>query len=116
VDLEAFGKIKNGQAVRLDVTSAQDVCAAVEHALFATDPQRRYLVVPNEPQAQRTIRKQIAQLVELNEGHVYTYDRATLIKMLDEALAGSRGRTERSRCPAAADQGCTKQRSPVAEP
>jgi NAD(P)-dependent dehydrogenase (short-subunit alcohol dehydrogenase family) len=70
------------------------VAAAVEHALFATDPKRRYLVTPNEPQAQRTIRKQIAQLVELNEGHVYTYDRATLIKMLDEALAKSRPRTE----------------------
>ena len=55
--------------------------------------KRRYLVVPNEPQAQRTIKKQIAQLVELNEGQVYTYDRATLIKMLDEALAGSRPRT-----------------------
>jgi hypothetical protein len=66
----------------------------VEHALFATDPKRRYLVVPNEQQAQRTIRKQIAQLVELNEGHVYTYDRATLIKMLDEALAKSRPRTQ----------------------
>ena len=70
------------------------VAAAVEHALFATDPKRRYLVVPNEPQAQRTIRKQIAQLVELNEGHVYTYDRATLIKMLDEALAKSRPRVQ----------------------
>jgi NAD(P)-dependent dehydrogenase (short-subunit alcohol dehydrogenase family) len=69
------------------------VAAAVEHALFAADPKRRYLVTPNEPQAQRTIRKQIAQLVELNEGHAYTYDRETLIKMLDEALAGSRPRT-----------------------
>jgi hypothetical protein len=48
---------------------------------------------PNEPQAQRTIRKQIAQLVELNEGQAYTYDRAALIKMLDEALAESRPRT-----------------------
>jgi hypothetical protein len=32
--------------------------------------------------------------VELNEGHAYTYDRETLIKMLDEALAGSRPRTK----------------------
>ena len=70
------------------------VAAAVEHALFAQDPKRRYLVVPNEPQAQRTIRKQIAQLVELNEGPVSTYDRATLIKMLDDALAGSRPGTQ----------------------
>jgi NAD(P)-dependent dehydrogenase (short-subunit alcohol dehydrogenase family) len=70
------------------------VAAAVEHALFAPDPKRRYLVVPNEPQAQRTIRKQIAQLIELNEGQVYTYDRDTLVKMLDEALVGSRPRTQ----------------------
>jgi hypothetical protein len=52
------------------------------------------LVTPNEDQARRTIKKQIAQLVELNEGHEYTYDRETLIKMLDEALAGARPRTK----------------------
>jgi NAD(P)-dependent dehydrogenase (short-subunit alcohol dehydrogenase family) len=96
-------QIVHNAAARMGITSRLNerpsdvepdaVAAAVEHALFATDPKRRYLVVPNEPQAQRTIRKQIAQLVELNEGQVYTYDRATLIKMLDEALAGSRPRT-----------------------
>jgi NAD(P)-dependent dehydrogenase (short-subunit alcohol dehydrogenase family) len=96
--------IVHNAAARMGITSRLNerpsdvepdaVAAAVEHALFAADPKRRYLVVPNEPQAQRTIRKQIAQLVELNEGHVYTYDRATLIKMLDEALARSRPRTQ----------------------
>jgi NAD(P)-dependent dehydrogenase (short-subunit alcohol dehydrogenase family) len=96
-------QIVHNAAARMGITSRLNerpsdiepdaVAAAVEHALFATDPKRRYLVVPNEPQAQRTIRKQIAQLVELNEGQVYTYDRATLIKMLDDALAGSRPRT-----------------------
>jgi NAD(P)-dependent dehydrogenase (short-subunit alcohol dehydrogenase family) len=97
-------QIIHNAAARLGITSRLNdrpsdiepdaVAAAVEHALFAPDPKRRYLVVPNEPQAQRTIRKQIAQLVELNEGQGYTYDRATLIKMLDEALAGSRPRTQ----------------------
>lgn len=96
-------QIVHNAAARMGITSRLNerpsdiepdaVAAAVEHALFATDPKRRYLVVPNEPQAQRTIRKQIVQLVELNEGQSYTYDRATLIKMLDEALAGSRPRT-----------------------
>lgn len=96
-------QIIHNAAARMGITSRLNerpsdiepdaVAAAVEHALFAENPQRRYLVVPNEPQAQRTIKKQIAQLVELNEGQVYTYDRATLIKMLDEALAGSRPRT-----------------------
>jgi NAD(P)-dependent dehydrogenase (short-subunit alcohol dehydrogenase family) len=96
-------QIMHNAAVRMGITSRVNerpsdiepdaVAAAVEHALFAAQPKRRYLVVPNEPQAQRTIRKQIAQLVELNEGQAYTYDRATLIKMLDEALAESRPRT-----------------------
>ena len=43
---------------------------------------------------EKTIRKQIEQLVQLNEGHPYTFDRAALIKMLDEALATARPRTQ----------------------
>jgi NAD(P)-dependent dehydrogenase (short-subunit alcohol dehydrogenase family) len=43
--------------------------------------------------AEQTIRKQIEQLVQLNEGQPYTFDRAALIKMLDEALTNSRPRT-----------------------
>jgi len=68
------------------------VAAAFAAALSEHKPKRRYLVVPVEDQARRTIKKQIEQLVQLNEGHAFTYDRETLIKMLDEALAGSRPR------------------------
>jgi NAD(P)-dependent dehydrogenase (short-subunit alcohol dehydrogenase family) len=70
-----------------------DVAAAFAHALSDPKPKRRYLVVPFEDQARRTILKQIAQLVELNEGHQFTYDRETLVEMLDEALAGPRQQT-----------------------
>jgi NAD(P)-dependent dehydrogenase (short-subunit alcohol dehydrogenase family) len=82
-----------------------DVAAAISLALSEPKPKRRYLVVPAEDQARRTIEKQIAQLVELNEGHPYTYDRAALIEMLDRALIGARPRTKAtpaaSRAPAA---------------
>jgi short-subunit dehydrogenase len=71
-----------------------EVAAAVVHALFDPNPKRRYMVVPNEREAEATIKKQIAQLVQLNEGHLYTYDREALIKMLDEALAPPRPRTK----------------------
>jgi NAD(P)-dependent dehydrogenase (short-subunit alcohol dehydrogenase family) len=71
-----------------------DVAAAVAHALFDSNPKRRYLVVPVENEAERTIRKVISQLVELNEGHAFTFERDTLVKMLDEALAKSRPRTK----------------------
>ena len=71
-----------------------DVAAAVAHSLFDASPKRRYLVVPVQDEADRTLRKVIAQLVELNEGHAFTLDRDTLVKMLDEALAKSRPRTK----------------------
>jgi len=71
-----------------------EVAEAVEHALFDPNPKRRYLVVPNQEEAEITIRKQIEQLVQLNEGQRYTYDRNTLIKMLDDALAHARPKTQ----------------------
>jgi NAD(P)-dependent dehydrogenase (short-subunit alcohol dehydrogenase family) len=67
-----------------------EVAIAVEHALFDATPKRRYMVVPEQREAEITIRKQIEQLVQLNEGHAYSYDRDALVRMLDEALAKSR--------------------------
>ena len=70
-----------------------EVSAAVAAALFDEKPKRRYMVTPDQDEAERTNRKQIAQLVELNEGHAYTYNREALVKMLDEALATARPKT-----------------------
>lgn len=67
-----------------------DVAAAAEQALFDKNPKRRYLVVPDRQEADWTIRKQIEQLVQLNEDQPYTYDRDALVRMLDETLAKSR--------------------------
>jgi NAD(P)-dependent dehydrogenase (short-subunit alcohol dehydrogenase family) len=71
-----------------------EVAAAVELALFEPNPKRRYMVVPNQQEAEYTIRRQIRQLVELNEGQPYTYDRDALVKMLDEAMAHARPRSK----------------------
>jgi NAD(P)-dependent dehydrogenase (short-subunit alcohol dehydrogenase family) len=67
-----------------------DVAAAVELGLFEPTPKLRYMVVPSEDQAEATIKAQIEQLVQLNEGQRYTYDRAALINMLDAALKSAR--------------------------
>lgn len=64
-----------------------EVSAAVLHFMFDANPKRRYMVVPNAQQAEITIKKAIEELVELNERQQYSYDRATLIRMLDAALA-----------------------------
>lgn len=71
-----------------------EVAVAVESALVEPKPKLRYMVVPNQEQAEITIKAQFEQLVQLNEGQRYTYDRATLIKMLDAALAGARPRSK----------------------
>jgi NAD(P)-dependent dehydrogenase (short-subunit alcohol dehydrogenase family) len=64
-----------------------EVSAAVMHFLFDDKPKRRYMVVPNQREAEVTIKKAILELVQLNESHAYSYDREALITMLDEALA-----------------------------
>ncbi len=71
-----------------------EVAAAVESALADPTPQLRYLLVPSADQAEVTIKAQIEQLVQLNEGQRHAYDRATLIKMLDAALKSARHRGE----------------------
>jgi short-subunit dehydrogenase len=64
-----------------------EVADATLHALFDDNPKRRYMVVPNERQADITIAKAIEELVQLNERQTYTYTREQLIAKLDAALA-----------------------------
>jgi NAD(P)-dependent dehydrogenase (short-subunit alcohol dehydrogenase family) len=80
---------------------ADEVAVAVEQALSEPNPKRRYVAIPRNARdrlngrlAERLIRWQMKQLVWWNEGHAYTFDRATLIKMLDDALVNARPRTE----------------------
>ena len=66
------------------------VAAAVEHALFAESPKRRYLVTPDQDQAMITLQNALRRVAELNQDHVFSYSRDELVKMLDEALAAAR--------------------------
>jgi hypothetical protein len=76
-----------GSADRSEYKEPDEVAAAAEHALFDARAQRRYMVVPNQREAEITIKKQIQQLVQLNENQPYAYGRDALIAMLDAALA-----------------------------
>lgn len=49
--------------------------------------------IPASAEAPVKVRRQIDQLVQLNEGQPYTHDRAALISILDESLAGARPKT-----------------------
>jgi hypothetical protein len=46
--------------------------------------------VRGAPLRRRRSPEAIEELVQLNEGHAYTYDHAALIAMIDEALAKAR--------------------------
>ena len=73
-------------------SASSDLAAAVEQAWSEPRSKRRYMVVPNQEEAEDTIKAQNEQLVQLNEGQRYTYDRKALTKMLDAALANARPR------------------------
>ncbi|MGA9573323.1 MAG: SDR family oxidoreductase [Lysobacterales bacterium] len=64
-----------------------DIVATVEHALFDTHPQQRYMVVGDPQRAENTMRAVLRLMLELNENQPYQYDRDGLVKLLDEEMA-----------------------------
>jgi NAD(P)-dependent dehydrogenase (short-subunit alcohol dehydrogenase family) len=67
-----------------------EVSAAIMHALFDPDPKPNYLVVPNQREADWTIRRIIEEMAELNADQPYSYTDDELIKMVREATAAQR--------------------------
>ena len=66
-----------------------EVAAAALHALFDDSPKPRYMVVPNQQEAEWTISEVIKELIELNEDQPYSYSREQLIEMIDAAMTAS---------------------------
>lgn len=64
-----------------------EVAEAAWLAMFEDNPKRRYMVVPNQRQAEVTINKAVEELVQLNQRQKYTYSRDQLVEMLDAAMA-----------------------------
>ncbi len=67
-----------------------DVTDAITHALFDESPKPNYMVVPNQEEAEWTIRKIIQEMAELNADQEYSYSDEELIQMLQEATAAQR--------------------------
>jgi NAD(P)-dependent dehydrogenase (short-subunit alcohol dehydrogenase family) len=76
----------SGDGSRAQYKEPDEVSAAFVHFLFDDNPKRRYMVVPDQREAEITIKKAISELAQLNERHEYTYSRDELFAMLDEAL------------------------------
>ena len=71
------------------------VAAAIEDALFSNTPKEHYLVVSDPIEAQLTIGQLFEELVQLNGDQPESFDRETLIKMLDAEEAVRRGERPR---------------------
>lgn len=79
-----------GPEDRSQYPEPDEVAMAALDFFSSDNPQRRYLVVPNQREAAVTIRKAIEEMVQLNGDHPFSYSREELIEMLDEALSGGR--------------------------
>jgi NAD(P)-dependent dehydrogenase (short-subunit alcohol dehydrogenase family) len=79
-----------GTPERTEYKEPDEVAEAAKRALSDARPQRRYMVVPNQREAELTIQKQMQQLVQLNENQPYALSREALIAMLDAAMKESK--------------------------
>jgi NAD(P)-dependent dehydrogenase (short-subunit alcohol dehydrogenase family)/ketosteroid isomerase-like protein len=71
-----------------------EVAQAAMHAMSDPTPLRRYMVVPNEREADWTISKQIEELVQLNQWQAYSYSREELIAKMDAVPASDTDEVE----------------------
>jgi len=60
------------------------VSAAIQHALSSPDPKEHYLVVPNQEEADWTIRKALEEVLSINMEHEFSYSREELIALMDD--------------------------------
>jgi NAD(P)-dependent dehydrogenase (short-subunit alcohol dehydrogenase family) len=77
----------SGPEDRSQYPEPDEVAEAALDFMTTESPKRRYLVVPNQREAEVTIRKAIRELVQLNRDHPFSYSRDDLIRMLDEIIA-----------------------------
>ncbi len=77
---------KQTEARELSYKQPDEVSEAFMHALFADEPLRRYVVVPNANEKAMTISAKIEQLVQLNQWGPYSYSVEELTEMLQQTM------------------------------
>jgi short-subunit dehydrogenase len=81
---------KGFEADRSGMKPPDEVATVVFQALSDAKPKRRYMIVPAEAQAAKTIQGVVDVLMQLNADQAYTYDRAALNRMMDKAAENVR--------------------------
>ncbi len=75
-----------GPLDRSQYKDPDDVALAVLDFLTADNPKPRYLVVPEQAEAEMTTRRALQEVVQLKQGHAFSYSRDELVAMMDEVL------------------------------
>jgi NAD(P)-dependent dehydrogenase (short-subunit alcohol dehydrogenase family) len=82
----AMDRVLGGPQDRAQFKEPDEVAEAFLHAMTSDDPKRRYLVVPNQGEAQFTIQAALNKVVQLNDDHAHSFDKEELLKMLSDAI------------------------------
>jgi NAD(P)-dependent dehydrogenase (short-subunit alcohol dehydrogenase family) len=99
LDLAAAGPLDRSQ-----YKEPTDVALAALDFLTSESPKRRYMVVPNQMEAEITIRQALLELVQLNQDQPYTFSRDELVRTLDEVLGATERAPSRTSPPSDADR------------
>ena len=75
----------------MELKEPVEVAEAVQHAMSADQPRRRYLVVPNEQEMAWVTGSAVQRLVELNEGHPFSYSEEELTNLIRSSIANVSG-------------------------
>jgi NAD(P)-dependent dehydrogenase (short-subunit alcohol dehydrogenase family) len=78
-----------GPLDRSQYDEPDDVALAALDFMSSEKPRRRYMVVPNQGEADLTLGQAMREIAQLNQGHAYSRTRDELVDMLDEALQES---------------------------
>jgi NAD(P)-dependent dehydrogenase (short-subunit alcohol dehydrogenase family) len=91
---EVRAGLEESVATRQTMKEPDEVAQAVLDLMTTDTPKRRYMVTPNEEQAQITIRYALQRLLELNQDQSYAYDRDGLVALLDELMPQDKTESE----------------------
>ena len=86
----SMDRLLDGPKDRGQFKEPDEVAEAFLSFLTSETPQRRYMVVPNQREAEVTVRAALARIVQINQDHAYSYGRDELVKLLDEALLAAK--------------------------
>lgn len=78
--------LQDGGNYDLENNVPEEIANAVIDTLESDNPKARYMIVGTREAAERTVKKALEEMVQINENHEHSLSRDELIRMLDELM------------------------------